>query len=148
LVGTNINKNKILIEQIRKLKLRNYVKLLGPMKNISIIMNSIDIHVQSSKSEGFPNVIAEAMAHKTPCVATRVGDTPYIMGKNGWLVKPKNPTKLAIALERALDEIQGNNWNKRCNMARTIIKKKFGIKKMINSYNQIWLKVYKKNKID
>ena len=63
------------------------------------------------------------MAHKTPCVATRVGDTPYIMEKNGWLVKPKNPTKLAIALERALDEIQGNNWNKRCNMARTIIKK-------------------------
>ena len=148
LVGTNINKNKILIEQIKKFNLINHVKLLGPMENISIIMNSLDIHVQSSKSEGFPNVIAEAMAHKTPCVATSVGDTSYIMGKSGWLVKPKNSTNLAIALERALDEIRGNNWNKRCNMARTRIKKKFSIKKMINSYNQIWLKVYKKNKVD
>ena len=70
----------------------HHVKLLGPIKNISIIMNSIDIHVQSSKSEGFP-MLAEAMAHKLCCDQLRY--TLY-NGKNGWLVKPKNPTKLAI----------------------------------------------------
>jgi glycosyltransferase involved in cell wall biosynthesis len=54
------------------LKLNNYVKLLGPTKNISEIMNSLDVHIQSSRSEGFPNVVAEAMAHKTPCVVTNL----------------------------------------------------------------------------
>ena len=74
-------------------------------------MNSIDIHVQvvNLKDSEF---IAEAMAHEL-LVCDSCWNTLY-NGKNGWLVKPKNPTKL-IALERALDEIQGNNWNKRHN---------------------------------
>ena len=143
LVGTNINKNRILIEKIREFKLRNHVKLLGPMKNISIIMNSIDIHVQSSKSEGFPNVIAEAMAHKTPCVATNVGDTSYIMGKSGWLIRPNNSKSLADAICSAINEIGKKKWNKRCNMAKERIQKKFGINRMISSYNKIWIKIYK-----
>ncbi len=145
LVGTNINKNQILLDQIKKLKIKNHIKLLGPIKNVSKIMNSLDIHIQSSKSEGFPNVIAEAMAHKTLCVATNVGDTSYIMGKNGWLVKPKSSTSLARAIEIAINEIGTKNWNKRRNLARKRIQTKFSINKMINSYNKIWTEVYKKN---
>ena len=72
-------------------------------------MNSLDIHIQSSKSEGFPNVIAEAMAHKTPCVATNVGDTSYIVGKSGWLTRPNNSKSLADAIYSALNEIGKKN---------------------------------------
>jgi len=145
LVGSNINKNKILINEIKKLKLNNCIRLLGPMNNISKIMNLLDIHVLSSASEGFPNVVAEAMAHKTLCVVTNVGDSSYIVGKTGWVVPPNDSVKLAKAIKIALNEIGTKNWNKKCNLARERIKQKFSIDKMIKSYNKSWIKVYKKN---
>ncbi len=145
LVGTNINKNKILIREIKKLKLSKHVKLIGPMKNISTVMTLLDIHIQSSKSEGFPNVLAESMAHKTPCIATNVGDSSYIIGKTGWLVSPNNSIELAKVIEIAFKEIGTKNWTKKCNMAKERIKKNFNINNMIKNYNKIWIKVYKKN---
>jgi len=145
LVGSNINKNKILISEIKKLRLNNCVRLLGPVKNVSKVMNLLDIHVQSSASEGFPNVVAEAMVHKTPCVVTNVGDSSYIVGKTGWVVPPNDSVKLAKAIETAFNEIGTKNWNKKCNEARVRIKQKFSLSKMIKSYNKVWIKVFKKN---
>ena len=145
LVGTNINKSKILINEIKRLKLNDCIKLLGPTTNISEVMNSIDIHVQSSRSEGFPNVVAEAMAHKTPCIVTNVGDSSYIVGNTGWVVPPNEPVKLAKAIQLAFNEISTKNWVKRCNKARERIGKKFSIGKMIESYNNLWINVHKKD---
>ncbi len=145
LVGTNINKNKNLINEIKRLKLTNYIKLYGPTKNISTIMNLLDIHVQSSRSEGFPNVVAEAMSFKTPCIVTDVGDSSYIVGKTGWVISPNNPIQLAKAIELGIDEIGTKNWNNRCEKARERIKEKFNLGKMIISYNKVWTNVLKKN---
>ena len=109
-------------------------------------MNGLDIHVLSSSyGEGFPNVVAEAMVHKTPCVVTNVGDSSYIVGKTGWVVPPNDSVKLAKAIETAFNEIGTKNWNKKCNEARIRIKQKFSLSKMIKSYNKIWIKVLKKN---
>ena len=143
LIGNNINNNKILIKEIKRLNLEDCIKLLGPTKNISEVMNSLDIHIQSSRSEGFPNVIAEAMAHKTPCVATNVGDSSYIVGDTGWIVPPNNPIYLAKSIGIALKEINTKKWIKRCVRARVRIKEKFSIGKMINSYNKVWTDVKK-----
>ena len=140
LIGSNIQKNTKLLDQIRKLRLTKYVKLLRPEKNISKIMNCLDIHVLSSSAEGFPNVVAEAMAFKTPCVVTNVGDASYIVGKTGWVVPPKNSLKLAFAIEKAIHEFKGKSWNLICNRARLRIRKKFNIHKMIRLYNIVWAK--------
>ena len=61
LAGSNIDKNNYeLVNQLKKLNLFNHVKLLGRQKNITKIMNTLDLYVQSSKyGEGFPNVVAE-----------------------------------------------------------------------------------------
>ncbi len=141
LIGTNINKNKKLIDEIKKLKISNYVKLLGPNTNISQIMNGLDIHIQSSSTEGFPNVIAEAMACGTPCVVTDAGDAAYIVGKTGWIAPTKNPLKLARMIEKAIFQLGNRSWSKRINRARLRIKKNFGINKMIKSYNKVWSKI-------
>ena len=148
LVGTNINQNNIeLTSEIKRLGLTAYVKLLGQNDDIRQVMNGLDIYVQSSSyGEGFPNVVAEAMACGTPCVVTDVGDAGFIVGKNGWVVPPKDPTKLANAIKKAISEIGSNYWSKRRNKARSRIKENFNITKMIKCYNNLWIKVLRKNK--
>lgn len=149
LVGSNINKNNIrLISEIKKLKLSNYVKLLGQNDNILSVMNGLDIYVQSSSyGEGFPNVIAESMACQTPCIVTDVGDASFIVGKTGWVVPPNNSSDLAKAIEKAINEIYTKKWNIRCHKARLRVKQNFEINKMLNSYNKLWHKVYIKKPI-
>jgi len=141
-VGSGMTKNnKILLNEIRKLELDSFVKLLGPKSNIPQVMNGLDVNILCSKSEGFPNVVVEAMACGTPCVVTNVGDSSFIVGKNGWVVPPSNSIKLANAIEKALSEINSKNWKKKCSQARLRVHNKFEIKKMIKYYNLTWLEV-------
>ena len=104
-------------------------------------MNGLDVNILCSKSEGFPNVVVEAMACGTPCIVTNVGDSSFIVGKNGWVVPPSNSIKLANAIEKALSEINSKNWKKKCSQARLRVHNKFEIKKMIKYYNLTWLEV-------
>jgi len=146
LVGQNINKNNInLISDIKRLNLSNHIKLLGQNDNILQVMNGLDILVQSSSyGEGFPNVVAEAMACGTPCIVTDVGDAALIVDKTGWIVPPNSSIKLSKAIIKAIDEIESISWKKRCNVARSRIKKNFNIHKMIKLYNLLWDKTCKK----
>ena len=145
LLGYNINKkNKNLVSNIKKLKLTNHITLLGQSDNITKMMNTFDIHVLSSSyGEGFPNVVAESMACGTPSIVTDVGDAAYVVGKTGWVVPPNNSSKLAIAIQKALNEKGSNKWHKRCNQSRMRIKEKFSMSKMIKLYDTLWTKIYK-----
>lgn len=63
---------------------------------------SADIFVLSSRWEGCPNVVLEAMAHGLPVVATAVGGVPELIehGVSGILVPPRDPRALAEGLAR------------------------------------------------
>ncbi len=145
LAGNNIDRyNLKLMKDINKLKLTRHIKLLGQKNNISEVMNGIDVYVQSSSfGEGFPNVVAEAMACKTPCIVTDVGDASLIVGNTGWIVPPNNPNHMANALEKSFYEIGSTKWNQRCIKARSKISKNFDISIMIKKYNKLWTRVYK-----
>jgi glycosyltransferase involved in cell wall biosynthesis len=69
---------------------------------IEIVYNAIDVLAMSSTSEGFPNVVAEAMACGAAVVATNVGDTARVIGSHGWLVPRNEPAALASGIIEAL----------------------------------------------
>lgn len=140
LIGSDIDKNNLtLVKQIKKLNLSNNVKLLGRYDDISQVMNGIDIYVQSSKyGEGFPNVVAEAMACQTPCIVTNSGDASYIVGRVGWVVSPSIPEKLAKVIMKAISEKNNSKWDIRCVKSRLRIKNFFSIDKMMINYKKLW----------
>lgn len=96
--------NQELVGEIDRYGLRTSVFLLGGRADVNKIMAAASLVVSSSSSEGFPNVLAEAMACGTMCVATDVGDSRQIIGDTGFLVPPQHPKELASAIVRALQE--------------------------------------------
>lgn len=104
LIGRNMNnQNSILMELINKSGLPENFILVGERLNIHEYMNAMDIFCLSSITEGFPNVVGEAMASSLPCVATCVGDVVKITGDNAILVQPKNKDSLSKGLCEMLD---------------------------------------------
>jgi glycosyltransferase involved in cell wall biosynthesis len=86
----------------RELKIDNSVTFTGKInyENLRQLLEKIDIYAFPSLSELFPLAILEAMAAGKPIVATDVGGIHEAMedGKNGILVPPKNPQRLAEAI--------------------------------------------------
>lgn len=72
--------------------------LLGERKDVPICLSVMDVFCQSSRTEGFPNAVGEAMAMGLPCVATDVGDSAILIGDAGIIVPQENSSELANGL--------------------------------------------------
>jgi glycosyltransferase involved in cell wall biosynthesis len=91
---------------IRTKGLRNYVTLLGERRDVPRFLKASDIFVLSSRWEGLPLVVIEAMLAGLPVVATRVGGIPELVedGVTGLLVPPQDPRALHRALAQLLSD--------------------------------------------
>ncbi|GIC06165.1 glycosyltransferase family 4 protein [Vibrio cholerae] len=141
MVGGNLTTDNTQLDQLIKDNIcTERITLLGRRNDITAVMNGFDLFVLSSVSEAFPNVLNEAMACGTPCITTNVGDAAVIVGDTGWVVPPKDPQALAKAMLEAMEEQQDNPqaWQARKKACRERIVNNFSIKKMVESYHQVW----------
>jgi len=78
---------------------------LGSVPDAAKYFAAFDLFVLSSRTEGLPMVMLEAMAAGIPIVATNVGGIPDLLSpREAMLVPPENPAALAAAIRAALDD--------------------------------------------
>ena len=83
----------------------NWYGTLSNRALIEQIYRKAHVLVNTSSSEGFPKVIAEAMAFSCVPIATAVGDVPsqISMNQNGYLTSPANCVSETIAILKQLN---------------------------------------------
>ena len=105
LAGRELDRgNEELVAAIEATGFGERFHLAGEQQGLTEFFAATDIFCLHSIVEGFPNVVAEAMAMAVPCAVTDVGDAALIVGETGFVVPPERPGPMAEALGRLLDE--------------------------------------------
>jgi glycosyltransferase involved in cell wall biosynthesis len=79
---------------------RRFVHMTGARSDVPRVLAALDVFVLSSRTEGLPLVIPEAMASRLPVIATAVGGLPGIVPREvGRLVPHGDVPKLRAAIE-------------------------------------------------
>jgi len=76
-------------------------------KIVPEILNAADIVLLTSKWEGSPNIVKEAMACNVPVVATDVGDIRWLFGNEpGYFISGFSPQEMAFNINKAAEFIK------------------------------------------
>jgi len=103
IIGAGSEKDR-LVGLTRDLGLEERVIFPGVVADATRYFSAFDLLVLSSRSEGTPMVLLEAMGARVPVVATAVGGVPDLMGGSdtGLIVPPGSPPALADAIQEVL----------------------------------------------
>lgn len=92
--------------QVCRTALQNVVRFEGFRYDLESFFTTADLFVSSSKYEGFPNAMLEAIAAGVPVVSTDCKTGPkeiLLSGRGGWLCEVGSARGLADAIVEALD---------------------------------------------
>ncbi len=121
--------------------LSGVVHLLGNITDVDQLLPGADLFVLSSRREGLPMVLLEAMSCGLPIVSTNVGGIPELVveNKNGLLVSPEDPSQLALKIKILLQNKELAGKMGRRNRQR--IKESFSLENTVKQYCAMYEKI-------
>lgn len=143
-IGSEVKELKQrLMSLVDAMKLQNSVFFLGKKNSIADYFNIMDIFILSSRFEGIPLALLEAMYMRLPVVSTNVGGVSEVIinNNNGILVDPGDSESLSKAVIELL-----SNPEKRKGIAGEAFKtvsEKFNNDRYIKQLEALYSEVYK-----
>ncbi len=137
LAGRGVSDSAALRELSQACGLSGRLSLLGEQAEPQQLLAAMDLFCLSSRAEGFPNVLGEAMCCALPCVTTDCGDAAEVIGDARWVAPVATPEALAqrvqslLSLTPAQREALGQQLRQRA-LAR------FGIATVWQQYLQLY----------
>jgi glycosyltransferase involved in cell wall biosynthesis len=120
----------------RSQNLGETVTFLGERSDVPELLNMADAFVMTSRTEGLPMALIEAMAAGLPCIATAVGGIPAVLADDaGILVPPENPDVVAEALTR----LAGDNLLRQRLAERALrkVQAQYGLEPVVSAYLEL-----------
>jgi glycosyltransferase involved in cell wall biosynthesis len=117
--------------------LSDRVRFHGTVPEAGRYITAFDVFVLSSRSEGIPVTLLEAMAAKVPVVVTSVGGVPEVVGpEEAMLVRPDDPVALAAAIYSAIQDPAAAT--RRADAAALRLHANFGMDRWIDAHDRVY----------
>lgn len=129
-IGNGPETRKLALQEYLNCKKLNQVIFFGQHEDyMEEVYNGLDYLISSSNSEGFSNVITEAMACGKTIICTDCGDNKKIVGQYGIVVKVGDSNSMSLGIEETIGLKYGlegprkqiiDNYSIEKNLRRTI----------------------------
>lgn len=151
LVGRGMEKENLELRALaRDADVDHLLIFAGHRDDVEAVANAIDVLVSSSRVEGFPNAIAEAMACGTPAVSTDAGASAQIVGPTGWIVPVGEGKKLAemIGQAREVADQEPKRWSAMKSACVERIAVEFSMQSMLRAYQDLWRRMLRPEPVE
>jgi glycosyltransferase involved in cell wall biosynthesis len=113
------------------------MRFVGAREDAAPLFPAFDRWVSSSRSEGTPITLFEAMASGVPVVSTAVGGVPDVISENeSWLAPSEDAAALAAAIRASLaDDAEAA---RRAEAARERLAAEFGAERWLARYDDVY----------
>lgn len=114
------------------------VRFLGAVSDAGGLLHAFDLYVLSSRSEGTPMALLEAMSVGVSVIATAVGGVSDVLahGNEGLLVPTESPVALAHAIRNSLSDPSAASSRAKAGQVR--VKSDFGTKQWIRRHVEVY----------
>jgi glycosyltransferase involved in cell wall biosynthesis len=145
LAGTGIDSNNSnLIELIDRHNLTKNVTLHGPVLNVAEFLKELDIHILPSITEGFPNILIEAMACGVTCIAADVGDCKHILGDKNLTFSKGDSCSLEKTIRDVMELPQKTRRSISYNLVERV-RRYYTLSNMCIQYVNLWMDCHGQN---
>ncbi len=122
--------------EVAKLADPRWVVVTGRRMDVPLLMPAFDVFALSSKTEGLPLVVPEAMSVGLPIIATAVGGLPSVVDDDFGILVPVDESALRGALERlAGDHEAARAMGVR---AREVAQARYSHDRMVDAYLDLY----------